>query len=140
MTIPPPKDKALTKDTTPKTKVDVDRVILEYESYIDQRVRTRTNAGATPPFEIKIDRETPGVGTHFSDLTQEDFQMIKQRIETNYKESGWGDVCCAECEGGFITRLLTVENVLEEDAMKRQQSGRRRGFITSLKKMMHLQK
>jgi hypothetical protein len=121
---------------TARKKIDVARAILEFERYIDLRLRTLADEGAKPPHEIKIDGETPGIGSYYSDLTQEDFELIRQRIETNYIESGWEDVYCKKCDDKFIIRLLTIENVAEEDAKKRQ-SRESHSFIASLKKIIH---
>jgi hypothetical protein len=131
----PLQDKTFARDTARK-KIDVARAILEYERYIDLRLRTLTEERAKPPYEIKIDPETPGIGSYYSDLTQEDFELIRQRIETNYIESGWEDVYCKKCEDKLIIRLLTAENVGEED-VKKKQSRKSNSFIASLKKIIH---
>lgn len=139
MTVPPPRDRRAAGDQARKTgrgegpgnKIDVERATLEYETHIDRRIKTRADAGAKPPYEIRIDHETPGIGAYYSDLTLEDFETIKQRIETGYKESGWEDVYCEKCEDQFIVRLKTAENIAEEEAGKKARTRKAHCFIAT---------
>lgn len=112
------------------------KTIVKFEKYIDQGIKSRADAGAKPPYEITIDFETFGIGHYHSNLIRQDFDLVTHRIESNYKNSGWGDVSCRTSERQFIVRLLTAENVAEEGKTKRQQSSNGHRFIALLKKFI----